>query len=66
MATRSEHLTKDLENIYPEIMTKIKFELSEKPSKAEKKLKGNQDLSQLKQGGSLNGQMLGWKDVKFW
>ena len=32
-----EHLTKELENIYPDIMTKIKFELSEKPSKAEKK-----------------------------
>jgi hypothetical protein len=47
-------------------MTKIKFELSEKPSKAEKKLKVNQDLSRSRQGGSLNGQMLGWKDVKFW
>lgn len=32
-----EHLTKELENIYPDIMTKIKFELSEKPFHSRKK-----------------------------
>jgi hypothetical protein len=48
MATRSEHLTKDLENIYPEIMTKIKFELSEKPSKAEKKAQGKSGFVPVK------------------
>jgi hypothetical protein len=31
-----EKLTKALEEIYPEMMTKIQFELSAKPSKAEK------------------------------
>lgn len=35
-----EKLTSALAAIYPEIMTKIQFELSPKPSKAEKKAKG--------------------------
>ena len=32
-----EHLREELEKVYPEIMTKIRFELSPKPSKQEKK-----------------------------
>ena len=35
-----EHLTAELKNIYPQIMTKIKFELSEKPSKKHKEAQG--------------------------
>jgi transposase len=35
-----EKLTQALEAIYPEIMTKIQFELSPKPSKAEKQARG--------------------------
>ena len=35
-----EHLTIELQNIYPKIMTKIKFELSKKPSKQEKEASG--------------------------
>ena len=35
-----EKLTQALEAIYPEIMTKIQFELSAKPSPAEKEAKG--------------------------
>ena len=35
-----EKIRVELEKVYPEIMTKIQFELSEKPSKAEKKAKG--------------------------
>jgi len=35
-----DKLTQALEAIYPEIMTKIQFELSTKPSKAEKEAKG--------------------------
>ena len=35
-----EKLTQALEAIYPEMMTKIQFELSPKPSKAEKQAKG--------------------------
>ena len=35
-----EQLTQALEAIYPEIMTKIQFELSAKPSKAEKAAQG--------------------------
>ncbi|WP_254625915.1 hypothetical protein [Nostoc sp. TCL240-02] len=31
-----EYLTQELEQIYPEIMTKIQFQLSTKPSKQEK------------------------------
>ncbi len=35
-----EYLTKELEKIYPQIMTKIKFKLAPKPSKAEKDASG--------------------------
>ena len=35
-----EHLTQQLELVYPQIMTKIKFELSTKPSKQEKAAQG--------------------------
>jgi hypothetical protein len=35
-----EKLTQALEALYPEIMTKIQFELSAKPSRAEKEAKG--------------------------
>jgi hypothetical protein len=35
-----EHLTKELEQVYPQIMTKIEFELSTKPSKQEKAAQG--------------------------
>lgn len=35
-----EHLTEELKKIYPKIMTKIKFELSKKPSKPDKKVQG--------------------------
>lgn len=43
-----EHLTKELEKIYPEIMTKIKFELSEKPSKSEKQAQGKSGFVPVK------------------
>jgi hypothetical protein len=43
-----EYLTKELEKNYPEIMTKIKFELSEKPSKAEKKAQGKSGFVPVK------------------
>ncbi len=35
-----EYLTQELERIYPQIMTKIKFERSTKPSKQEKAVQG--------------------------
>ena len=35
-----EHLAQELEKIYPQIMRKIKFELSAKPSKQEKQAQG--------------------------
>ncbi|PZD74020.1 hypothetical protein C1752_01581 [Acaryochloris thomasi RCC1774] len=35
-----DHLTAALDKIYPQIMTKIKFELSTKPSKQEKVAQG--------------------------
>ena len=43
-----EYLTKELEKKSPEIMTKIKFELSEKPSKAEKKAQGKSGFVPVK------------------
>jgi transposase len=36
----SDHLTEELKKVYPEIMTKIKFELSTKPSKQKKAAQG--------------------------
>lgn len=41
-----EHLRKELEKIYPQIMTKIRFELSAKPSKQE-------NIAQGKSGGFI-------------
>ncbi len=35
-----EHLTEELEKVYPQIMTKIKFERSTKPSKQGKAAQG--------------------------
>lgn len=35
-----EHLTQELKKVYPQIMRKIKFELSTKPSKQEKTAQG--------------------------
>ena len=35
-----EHLTEELQKVYPQIMTKIRFELSAKPSKLELKDQG--------------------------
>lgn len=35
-----EHLTQELEKVYPQIMRKIRFELSTKPSKQEKAAQG--------------------------
>jgi len=35
-----QYLTRELEKIYPQIMTKIKFKLAPKPSKAEKEASG--------------------------
>ena len=35
-----EHLRQELEKVYPQIMKKIKFELSTKPSKQEKAAQG--------------------------
>ena len=43
-----EHLTKELEKIYPQIMTKIKFELSAKPSKAQKEAQGKSGFVPVK------------------
>ena len=38
----------ELEKVYPEIMTKIQFELSSKPSFAEKKVQGKSGFIPLK------------------
>nr|WP_316964237.1 hypothetical protein [Acaryochloris sp. CCMEE 5410] len=57
-------LTQKLEAIYPAIMRKIRFELSPKPSKADKAAQGKRDLFQLRPGGSLSVPTLGWSAVK--
>lgn len=43
-----EKLTEELKQIYPQIMTKIKFELSPKPSKAQKKKEGKTGFAPVK------------------
>ena len=43
-----DKLQKELEKIYPQIMRKIKFELSPKPSKAEKKAQGKSGFVPVK------------------
>jgi len=43
-----EHLTTELKKIYPQIMTKIKFELSEKPSKQQKEAQGKSGFVPVK------------------
>lgn len=43
-----DKLTQALELIYPEIMTKIQFQLSPKPSKAEKEAKGKSGFVPVK------------------
>lgn len=35
-----EHIKEELHKIYPQIMTKVRFELSKKPSKQQKKVQG--------------------------
>lgn len=40
MGIKIEYLTQELERIYPQIMTKIQFQLSTKPSKQEKAAQG--------------------------
>jgi hypothetical protein len=61
-----DYLIEALEKIYPQIMTKIRFELSTKPSKQEKAAQGKAGFAQPWQGGSLNARMLGWIVVKVW
>jgi len=43
-----ELLTVELKNMYPRIMTKIKFELSEKPSKQQKEAQGQSGFVPVK------------------
>jgi len=43
-----EHLTVELQKIYPQILSKIKFELSEKPSKQQKEAQGKSGFVPVK------------------
>ncbi len=43
-----EHLTTELKKIYPQVLTKIKFELSEKPSKQQKEAQGKSGFVPVK------------------
>lgn len=43
-----EHLITELKKIYPQILTKIKFELSEKPSKQQKEAQGKSGFVPVK------------------
>ena len=50
-----EHLTTELKNIYPQILTKIKFELSEKPSKQQKEAQGKSGFVPVKARWIIEG-----------
>jgi hypothetical protein len=50
-----EHLTTDLKKIYPQILTKIKFELSEKPSKKQKEGQGKSGFVPVKARWIIEG-----------
>lgn len=53
-------LSAALEQIYPQIMTKIQFEVAPKPTKAQKQQpRGRRGLSLFRLVGSLSGQMRG-------
>jgi hypothetical protein len=57
----------ELEKVYPQIMTKIRFELSTKPScTREGSTRKIWRECQLWLAGSSNGQTLGWSGVKAW
>lgn len=56
-------LTKALQVIYPQIMTKIRFQLAPKPTKAEKAAQGKVGY-QSQRGGSLSARMLGLSAAK--
>jgi transposase len=43
-----DHLTAELKKIYPQILTKIKFELSEKPSRKQKEERGQSGFVPVK------------------
>jgi len=43
-----DYIRQELEKIYPQIMSKIKFELSDKPSKVEKAVKGKSGFVPVK------------------
>ena len=43
-----EHIRQELEKIYPQIMSKIRFELSDKPSKTEKAAEGKSGFVPVK------------------
>jgi len=46
-----DYLTQELEKVYPQMMKKIKFELSTKPSKQEKAAQGKSGLFQQSHDG---------------
>lgn len=62
-----EYLTQELEQIYPEIMTKIQFQLSAKLSKQEKAAQGKCGfVPALAFRGDRALQRARWSVVKFW
>ena len=61
-----EHLTQELEKVYPQIMRKVKFERSTKPSTQEKAAQGKSgERSGCSKVGEASARMLGWIAVKF-
>ena len=62
-----EHLTQELEKVYPQILRKIKFELSTKPDTQEKAVIAKVWIcSSSRAVGEASAPMLGWSDVKSW
>jgi len=57
-------LQKALQALYPQVMSKIRFQLAPKPTKAERAAQGKTGFVPWRHDGSLNGRMLGWRDVR--
>ena len=62
-----EHLRQELKKMYPQMIKKIKFELSTKPSRQEKAATGRSGERSIHCSvGEANVPMLGWSVVRFW
>jgi len=62
-----EKITAALQTLYPQIMTKLRFQLAPKPTKAEKDALGKTGFVPVAtRWGKRTFTLLGWNDVRVW